>query len=376
MSDEAKQRLVEFSKLCLARAGRVTSEEGAKQYLILPFFQFLGYDPLNPDEVVPEAHASFSDKFKNRVDYAICIDGEAVIAVECKKTGSLNGANRGELKGYFNAVPTTKLGILTDGLVFELYSDTNLENMMDDEPFVRIDLSTIAKENVSDQALDALQKLRKGTFDPADVGADAKRKIFVARYVEVLESQLTSADEAFVRTLMDAAQVEGRRTARLVEEHGPIVEESIQIFVDKKILERVGFANRQDLVKMQQGQVPQQSALSGVGLDDTPIGGNGVITTETELAIFDHVKARLSFLVEDEDLFQKVQGIFHKDYKTVFTVCYKQERRGKIFNFREGPNGEYRFEFPDQAELIETDDLQKIDKPLLQSFLNRVAELG
>jgi hypothetical protein len=32
------------------------------------------------------------------------------------------------------------------------------------------------------------------------------------------------------------------------------------------------------------------------------MGGNGVITTETELAIFDHLKARLSFLVEDEDL--------------------------------------------------------------------------
>jgi hypothetical protein len=60
----------------------------------------------------------------------------------------------------------------------------------------------------------------------------------------------------------------------------------------------------------------------------------------------------------------------------VFTVCYKQERPGKIFNFREGANGEYRFEFPDQAELIETADLQEIDKPLLQSFLNRVAELG
>jgi hypothetical protein len=376
MSDDAKQQLIEFAKLIVSRAERVASEEAAKQYLILPFFQFLGYDPLNPDEVIPEAHASFSDKFKNRVDYAICIEGAPVIAVECKKTGSLNGANRGELKGYFNAVPTTKLGILTDGLIFELYSDTDLENMMDDKPFVRIDLSSIAKERINDNALDALQKLRKGTFDPADVGADAKRKIFVARYVDVLESQLTSPNEDLVKMFMDAAQVEGRRTSRLIEEHAPIVKEAIQNFVDKKILERVGFANRQDIVKMQEPRPSKQSASADPELSTAEAGGNGVITTETELAIFDHVRSRLSYLVKDDDLFQKVQEISHKDYKTVFTVSYKQERRGKIFNFREGPAGEYRFEFPDLAEHIETHDLRDIDKPLLRNFLARVEELG
>jgi hypothetical protein len=57
-------------------------------------------------------------------------------------------------------------------------------------------------------------------------------------------------------------------------------------------------------------------------------------------------------------------------------VSYKQERRGKIFNFREGPAGEYRFEFPDLAEHIETHDLRDIDKPLLRNFLARVEELG
>lgn len=72
--------------------------------MIIPFFRLLGYDPNDPDEVVPEADASFSDKFKNRVDYAIYKEGVPVIAVETKKVGSLSVANRGELKGYYNAV--------------------------------------------------------------------------------------------------------------------------------------------------------------------------------------------------------------------------------------------------------------------------------
>jgi hypothetical protein len=60
-----------------------------------------------------------------------------------------------------------KLGVLTDGLVWELYSDTGRENMMDDDPFVRVDLSEVAHGQITDNALDALLKLQKGTFDPA-----------------------------------------------------------------------------------------------------------------------------------------------------------------------------------------------------------------
>jgi hypothetical protein len=381
MSDDFKERLINHAKLALSRAERATSEEAAKQYLILPFFNLLGYDPLDPDEIIPEAHASFSDKFKNRVDYAICINGEPVIAVECKKTGSIVEANRGELKGYFNAVPSTKLGILTDGLIFELYSDTKLENMMDDEPFARVDLSAVAKERINEQAFDALVKLRKGTFDPADVGADAKRKIFTARYVEVLERSFSNPHEDFIRVIMDLAGIEGRKTAKLVEENSPIVSEALQIFLDKKILERVGFANRQDIVRMQQATAPAQAAPAEPPPAPADQGRDiqaesGIITTDTELKIYNHVKNRLSFLVEDEAHFERVQQLFYKDYKTIFSVCYKQERRGKLFNFREGPNGEYRFEFPENSETVEVTNLYELDQPLLTSFLNRVQELG
>lgn len=243
------------------------SEEAAKQYLILPFFQFLGYDPLDPDEVVPEVHASFSGKFKNKVDYAICIDREPVIGVECKKTGELATSDKGEIRGYFNAVPSIKLGILTDGLIYELYSDTDSENMMDENPFVQFNLANVAQEQLNDQVTDALWKLRKGTFDPADVGADAKRKIYVAQYIATLNRSFENPSDTFVRALIDLAGVEGRKTTKLREEHVPMIQESLQLFLDQKILERVGFASRQDLVKVQQAQSEQPPTLRLESLD-------------------------------------------------------------------------------------------------------------
>jgi predicted type IV restriction endonuclease len=250
VSEEFKNQLLVHARTMIDRAGRAQSEEATKQFLILPFLQFLGYDPLDPDEVLPEADASFSDKFKNRVDYAICKENTPVIAVEAKKVGSLSEANRGELKGYYNAVPSVKLGILTDGLIYQLYSDTEEENLMDNEPFASVDLAQVAQEQITDDAFDALMKVRRDTFNPEDIGADARRKIFIAAYVETLAKAFRDPDERFVRTLMDMANIEGRRMPRLVEEHTLYISEAMNTFFDKKLLERVGFANRTDIVKV------------------------------------------------------------------------------------------------------------------------------
>ncbi|HEX2190767.1 MAG TPA: hypothetical protein VHG51_17800 [Longimicrobiaceae bacterium] len=380
MSDDFRAQLIAHAQTALDRAGRALSEAATNQYLVLPFFQLLGYDPLDPDEIIPEAHASFSDKFRNRVDFAICKDGEPVIAVESKKVGSLNEGHRGELKGYFNAVPSVKLGILTDGLVYQLYTDTGLENMMDDEPFMTVDLTEVAQERVTDDALDALVKLRKGTFDPADVGADAKRKLYMASYVEALDRNFRVPHESLVRTLMDLAQIEGRRTGKLVEEHAPIIHDALQAFFDRKILERVGFATRQDLVRVA-AAAPPAAAVVETAAEVAPQPSsaeleNGVVTTEVERAVFEHVRTRLAFLLAgNEEGFQRLRHLYPVDFKTVFCVCYKQDRKGKLFNFWEGSSPRYRFEFPG-GEQIQTDNLIEIDTPLLTAYLARVEELG
>jgi predicted type IV restriction endonuclease len=378
MNEEFKARLNAHAVVAIDRAKKSSSEAATSQYLVLPFFQLLGYDPLDPEEVIPEAHASFSDKFKNRVDYAICKDSVPVVAVECKRVGTLSEGHRGELKGYFNAVPSVKLGVLTDGLVFELYSDTREPNLMDDEPFVRIDLTEVAAGRIGDHALDALLRLQKGTFDPADVGSDARKKIYVGQYLRVLEQNFRTPAEPFLRGVMDVAQIEGRRTTKMVEEHGPYVFQAMQAFLDKKILERVGFAERADLVRVEE---PAAAAPVAAAVAEAPpevVVDSGIVTTETELGIYEYARTRLAFLVRDEELFHKLTShLRYEDFKTTFTVYYKQVRKGRLFNFRAAAaSPRFRFEFPDVAESIDTDSLADIDTALLTAFTRRVAELG
>jgi predicted type IV restriction endonuclease len=377
VSEEFKNRLLTHARTVVDHAGRAQNEEATKQFLILPFLELLGYNPRNPDEIIPEADASFSDKFKNRVDYAISKEGAPVIAIEAKKVGSLSTANRGELKGYYNAVPTVKLGILTDGLIYQLYSDTDQENLMDDEPFAVVDLTQVAQEQIADEALDALLKLRRDTFNPEDIGADARRKIYISEYVKALESAFKDPNESFVRTLMDIASVEGKRTTKLLGEHRPYISEAMNTFFDKKLLERVGFAEREDLVKVPPAETQPAPTTPEVADEQPKTEDSSVVTTEAELEVYDHVRHRLPFLIDrNEDLFRKLEHVYFKDFKGVFAVCYKQDRKGRLFYFREGGDTKYRFEFAESGETITTDELSDIDDSLLAIFMKRVEELG
>lgn len=381
MGQEFRDRLLGHARTAVNRAERVQNEESAKQFLIIPFLQLLGYDPLDPDEVIPEADASFSDKFKNRVDYAVYRSGDPVIAIEAKKVGALSVANRGELKGYYNAVPTVKLGILTDGLVYQLYSDTEQENLMDDEPFAVVDLSEVAQEQISEDAFDALLKLRREVFDPDNIGADARRRIYISAYVYALEQTFKDPQENIVRALMDVANIEGRRTNKLLAEQKSVVAEAINQFFDKKLLERVGFANREDLIRVPAADistaVPTETSDDNGAKVEPVKGSSGIVTTDIEIEAFDYVGHRLPFLIErDEDLFGKLRHISYRDFKGIFAVSYKQDRKGRLFNLRDTQEARYRFEFPASGATIITDDLSDIDGELLSVFLKRVEELG
>ena len=132
------------------------NEESTKLYLALPMLGLLGYDYSNPYEVYPEHMAHFDPNKPIKVDLAIMRDGQPVIGIECKKVGSDLIEPRAEIRTYYNALPTTRLAILTNGIVFEFFVDSVDPNVMDDEPFLTLDLDTVSRNGVSDEVLETL----------------------------------------------------------------------------------------------------------------------------------------------------------------------------------------------------------------------------
>lgn len=86
--EEFRTALVAFGERVQRVREHVKNEEATKVSLILPFIAVLGYDVLNPTEVAAEHASDFSDKYRNRVDYAILRDMQPIIAVECKTAGN------------------------------------------------------------------------------------------------------------------------------------------------------------------------------------------------------------------------------------------------------------------------------------------------
>jgi len=221
----------------ISLAPRCTNEESTKLFLVLPFLNFLGYDDRNPDEVCPEHGADFSEKYKNRVDFAILKAGQPVIAIECKTLGMALKDERGQLRSYFNAAPTVKMGVITDGVIYEFYADSDEPNMMDVSAFLTLDLREIAKGKIEDSVEEGLRSLQKSNFDPDNIGAEAKRKLIFQNVIQQIAKLAEEPSEPFVRMLLQNAGLSHVRTKALTE-FRDITRSVFREFVNLRILQR------------------------------------------------------------------------------------------------------------------------------------------
>ena len=368
MSDDFRSKFRIFSERMVGVAPRCTNEESTKLFLILPFLNFLGYDDRNPDEVSPEHSADFAEKFKNRVDFAILRGGVPVIAVECKSLGTALKDERGQLRGYFNAVQTVKMGVITDGLIYEFYADSDEPNLMDQTAFLSIDLREIAKGKMEDSVDEGLRSLHKAAFDPENIGAEAKRKLIFQNLVQQITKLAEEPTEALVRTLLQNVGVSHVRTKAL-DEYRDLVRNAFREFVNVRILQRLDLPTKE---KDGDKSIPPVAvAAAEPPPKDEATGAIDGIKKE----VFDYVRMRLAFLIREEDLFVEIDKIDFHDYKGKFVVFYKRERAGRLFDFFDGRSRKYSFDFgPSAGGEITTDRLADIDEALLAAFTRRVKD--
>lgn len=374
MTDEQKdfrEKIVNHAIMCVKRKSSCLNEESCKQGMVLPFIALLGYDIFDINEVKPEHPADFSDKYKNRVDYAIMKDGNPVIAIECKCNVEKN--DRGQLKSYFNACKSIKLGILTDGLVYEFFADCDSPNMMDDEPFISFNFEDFANGRIDDEQIKAIFGFIKKQFDPDNVGAEAKKKVVFSSIISFLEKNLNTPSEDFIRYLLSNCEgINQKITKRVLDENAELVKSAFAGFIDKRILDRVGLADKR-FVKIDEKK-DDISETSVVLPEIKP----DIITTDEELYAYNYAKQRLAFLVKTDAEYAAIDSVTYKDHKTLFAVFYKKERKGSLFSFVENTDGTKTFSFPliDKSITCECRKYKEIDDALYECFKKSVEELG
>lgn len=302
------------------------TEEATKNALILPFIQALGYDIFNPAEVVPEFTADIGTKKGEKVDYAVLIDGQPVILLECKWSGAdLSEANASQLYRYFSVVHKVRFGVLTNGVEYRFYSDLDSPNRMDEKPFFVFNMLDFQDRDVAE-----LKKFTKSAFDLEQILTTASELKYTAAMVRILADEFEQPSDEFVRFL--ATQVySGRMTAGVREQFSEIVRRALRRFLNDRISERLKSAlGNEERPKPGEIAVDVSSTEPESVLDESVVRVDeerGIVTTEDEIEAYFVVKSILREVCD-------THRVHMRDAKTYCSVLFDDNNRRPIVRLR------------------------------------------
>ncbi len=214
----------------------ISTEEAVKTSVVLPFLQSLGYDVFNPAEVIPEFTADAVGKKGEKVDYAIKIGDDIRILVECKALNSkLDRKHLAQLYRYFS-VTNAKFAILTNGQIYEFYSDLEEPNKLDNKPFFTFDILDAGASAVAE-----LSKFEKGAFDVEKILANAERLKHVSSVKRFLAQEIEEPSQDFIK-LIAANVYDGRVTAQVRDAIGSATKFAFKEIVREQVRARLSSA--------------------------------------------------------------------------------------------------------------------------------------
>ncbi len=338
-----------------------TNKESTNFYLVLPMLGLLGYDFSNPYEVYPSHAAPLTDGTRARVDLAILRDGTPQLAIECQEAGADLTASRSALRLYYDALASVKLGVATNGILFEFFVDSVVPNHMDDEPFLTLDLETISRAGVADEVLDTLISASKSHFDPLTIAEAAHIQLVRKRLRTIFIEESLAPSEGFCRYALDRAGLPNVRASAIERHYAPLVraafEESLLLPIVAKLRAEVETEGRAPIAGLHQL-------------------GQRIQTAGRELSLLAYVKRRLAFLTADEQQFAAIDDIHAKEYVGRLALYYNREQGGRLMDFIESGDGYHKYIFPDPIGEIVTNSVAEIDGALKAIFDIRLRELG
>lgn len=276
--------LYEIAKKVRDTKDSIETEEATKNALIMPFIKrVLGYDVFNPNEVVPEFHADVGTKRGEKIDYAVMKDGKALILIECKKIGEpLNLRYASQLFRYF-AATDARIAILTNGQEYDVYTDSDAPNRMDEKPFLVFDLL-----NIDSTLVPELQKLSKETFDLESVISSAEELGYIGMIKRIIATQVKEPSDDWLRFFIGKVYT-GKATQRVLDQFRPLIVKAINQYVNGQVNDRLQSALGEDGEPIRREVAPATPAPAPEPTGD--VLDSDIVTTEEERDGFNIVRA-------------------------------------------------------------------------------------
>ena len=321
----ARKLKKQFDKWDYNKAIKLSDSEAAtRDYLIEPFFNILGY--VKMDDYTHEFSLPVGKGKVKKVDMVITLAGKnPTILIECKKAGAnLTSGNFNQLSEYFKTQISSKIGILTNGLVYKFYSSSlDDKRILNTVPFLTFDLTDF---NSSD--IDNLVSFNRNTIDLATILDEAEGQYFLERFDDGLYKTLLSPSRDFVK--------------------------SVFTNMGGKVLTEKNYTRIFELIN----SISLSDALERVKVTEASNSKTGTITTAKEIKGFNIIKTiiGMSSKIKSSDL----DRISYQDKKYHFNIIVDGSIRNSIC----------KLVFTDKGNIIEVDGTKfEIEKVTTQEII-------
>lgn len=305
---ELNEKMYEFSQRIETLKDSISTEEATKTSMVMPFFQLLGYDVFNPLEFVPEFTADVGIKKGEKVDYAIIIDGEPLILIECKPCNKSLDKHSSQLFRYFGTT-NAKFAILTNGLTYQFFTDLEDKNKMDMRPFLTVDLLKLKDRDIAE-----IVKFQKNVIDVDDILNSAENLKYSRLIKDCFAEQIESPSPDFVKFILNYVY-DGVKTQKVIEDFTPIVKRAISQYISDSMNTKIKAAlNNQDEPDLSDDTNEHEEN------DKTPKRQHKIVTTIEELESYAIIKSILRTIVDSD-------RIAYRDTESYFGILLDDNNR-------------------------------------------------
>lgn len=322
---------------------QINTEEATKNAFILPFIQILGYDIFNPIEVIPEHVADIGTKKGEKVDYVIMREGEPILIMECKHWKEDVDAHNSQLHRYYH-VSKARFGVLTNGIVYNFYTDLEQPNIMDEKPFLTLDL-----EDLRDSSIKVLEKFTKNSFDIDSILDSAESLKYIKAIRKEFEKEINNPSDEFIKLLVNRFFNRPLTANRL-----SIFKEYTKRALTTSLNESINSRLKSALNINEEGNKEEKTKEDVESIDENRDNPK-IITTEEELEAYYIIKAILR---------EKVAGdkVFHRDTQSYFGILLDNNNRKPICRLRFNSSNKYIELFHNGKEAGERFLIQNLDE--------------
>lgn len=338
---DLKLKLEQLHQKVVGLKDQINTEEATKNAFVMPFIQILGYDIFNPTEVIPEHICDIGTKKGEKVDYVIRKNDDPILIIECKHWKENADAHNSQLHRYYH-VSKSRFGILTNGIVYNFYTDLEKPNIMDEKPFFTINI-----EDLKDSSIKILESFTKNDYNLENILDSAEALKYIKAIRKEFEKEIENPSDEMIKLLVGRFFSKPMIASRMLS-----FKEYTKKALTLSINESISFRLKSALSINEQIE-KQEDTVKTLPIDEN--NDSKIITTEEELEAFQIAKAILREKIPSD-------RIAYRDTLSYFGVLLDDNNRKPLCRFHFNTANKYIETFQNGKDAGEKVLLNNLDE--------------